>query len=510
MKHFNIFLFMVGISTSIIAQPAFNWSKSSDTAYSTDYSRMISNPQGDVYISGNNRSIHDIEIIKYDKNGNKMWEQTDTNYLNSPSIIDLCLGDNRNIYSTGYVRIPSVGESSFLSKYDNDGNLLWEKYYNGVSDTFVRISSMIYFNSFVYLAGSASDLQNKSRVLIQKYDTTGQLIWAITDTMNNSGEDEAFYITHDSQNIILTGYSNKLNVIQEKMFIAKYDINGNKIWQKLDNFTSDENMGYNVAVDRNNDIYVLTPSSQYRISKYDTNGNFQWGYSPVGLVYPSSYGFIKFDNSNNIYLAGVAGISGGFDYVNAFLFDKLKADGTPVFHIVGQREGYASGFDFLSQNDIIITGILDTLGNRMIDFDSLGNIKWSHFYQNDVPNSYCYSVVIDSMKNILLGGEFNLFISVSKPALQVIKYGNNNSGINFIPKEIGLVNIYPIPFSDNVTIETQQKSDIEISNIQGQIIKTMYCSNTLTSVDLTDLSSGVYIVKIKTENEIVTKKIIKK
>ena len=71
------------------------------------------------------------------------------------------------------------------------------------------------------------------------------------------------------------------------------------------------------------------------------------------------------------------------------------------------------------------------------------------------------------------------------------------------------ISIFPNPVNDELAIEAPQKSEIVILNIEGQIIKTIFSEDKLTSLDMTDLSSGVYIVTIKTGKEIVTKKIIK-
>jgi hypothetical protein len=82
------------------------------------------------------------------------------------------------------------------------------------------------------------------------------------------------------------------------------------------------------------------------------------------------------------------------------------------------------------------------------------------------------------------------------------------SAISEIETQDNIV-IFPNPSMNIITIETSKQCTIEISNIEGQIIKTSSIANTTTSVDLTDLSSGVYIVRAKTDKEVTTKKIIK-
>jgi len=71
------------------------------------------------------------------------------------------------------------------------------------------------------------------------------------------------------------------------------------------------------------------------------------------------------------------------------------------------------------------------------------------------------------------------------------------------------VNIYPSPVSDNLTIEVTLPSTIEISNIQGQLIKTLTSSGTKTNVDVSEFSNGVYVVEVRTEKGVAVKKFVK-
>jgi hypothetical protein len=69
--------------------------------------------------------------------------------------------------------------------------------------------------------------------------------------------------------------------------------------------------------------------------------------------------------------------------------------------------------------------------------------------------------------------------------------------------------IYPNPATNNLTIETPQKATIEILNIKGQIIKSINNANIIATIDLDNFSSGVYIIKAKTDKEVMIKKFIK-
>lgn len=74
------------------------------------------------------------------------------------------------------------------------------------------------------------------------------------------------------------------------------------------------------------------------------------------------------------------------------------------------------------------------------------------------------------------------------------------------------VNIYPIPFNNQISIELSQTDSYIISlyDLSGQIILTSSHLNTnLISLNLTELSKGQYIVKIQSNNYMMTRKITK-
>ena len=86
-----------------------------------------------------------------------------------------------------------------------------------------------------------------------------------------------------------------------------------------------------------------------------------------------------------------------------------------------------------------------------------------------------------------------------------------------IPKEIHLNQNYPNPFNPSTTIEYAvpvgiSNLNLSLYDMHGRLVKTFldgphqagYFSFTLTS---NNLNSGIYIIKLLTENNIITKKI---
>jgi hypothetical protein len=71
------------------------------------------------------------------------------------------------------------------------------------------------------------------------------------------------------------------------------------------------------------------------------------------------------------------------------------------------------------------------------------------------------------------------------------------------------IKIFPNPSSTKFTISVSQKSEIEILNIEGQIIKSITADENTATIDVSGFAKGMYFVKVKTEKGIAVKKFIK-
>ncbi|WP_335976451.1 T9SS type A sorting domain-containing protein [Gaetbulibacter jejuensis] len=73
------------------------------------------------------------------------------------------------------------------------------------------------------------------------------------------------------------------------------------------------------------------------------------------------------------------------------------------------------------------------------------------------------------------------------------------------------INIYPIPATDELTIEntTQQDFALQLFDINGKLIKAEQLLNYRNNLDVSSLNSGVYILKLSNQSGVYTKRIIK-
>ena len=140
---------------------------------------------------------------------------------------------------------------------------------------------------------------------------------------------------------------------------------------------------------------------------------------------------------------------------------------------------------------------------------------------NNVPagpgNHFC------PVLNVNAGDNYYLFInnfSISSSGYSITFDGtalmncNQIVGVAQQPETPFSINIYPNPATSNIIIETEQKSvpiaiGIEIISIEGQTIESFRAVNNKTTIDLTNFSRGVYIMRAKTDKDVVTLKFIK-
>jgi len=71
------------------------------------------------------------------------------------------------------------------------------------------------------------------------------------------------------------------------------------------------------------------------------------------------------------------------------------------------------------------------------------------------------------------------------------------------------INIYPNPTSSFLTIDLLQKSEIEIIDLEEKILERFNSTDKITTIDLSELSKGIYIIKAINASGITIKKFIK-
>ena len=72
-----------------------------------------------------------------------------------------------------------------------------------------------------------------------------------------------------------------------------------------------------------------------------------------------------------------------------------------------------------------------------------------------------------------------------------------------------LINIYPNPAANSINISSPLKSQIEIIDGGGRLIKSIITDNANTTIGISNLGKGIYVVKITTGKGVAVKKLVK-
>ena len=124
--------------------------------------------------------------------------------------------------------------------------------------------------------------------------------------------------------------------------------------------------------------------------------------------------------------------------------------------------------------------------------DELGML----YSQND-DEGYKYSV------NILLGGTW-YYITSGVPAFILITQDEAQSA-EYVNKDDA--KIYPNPAKDNIYVENNSGATIEIYNLIGEKVKSITNAKRNATINVSDLNSGSYIVKVIENSQIKTAKV---
>ena len=303
--------------------------------------------------------------------------------------------------------------STFLAKYDNNGNYLWVKTLNNIRNKGLILNNsntnITIFGTF--LSSTTSDFDPGTQVYnldttngtnyFATYDSSGNFVYAknikptITNVINN--DTQGIYLTGNFSGTNdydpSTGVATQFSVLTNG-FIAKYDtagaygyvkpIGGNKASNQTFNLISTDGAGniYRVGTlgattdldPSSNTFNVSSPSGTgIFISKHTPSGSFVWGQTVPGSLGTSlSVTVMSTDVNGNTYVIGRAEVEG----ILSIYMLKYDTNGNNLW----TKQINGSGFMnrrivFDNQGNFYVTGRI--FGTTSIDFDPspFGNVS---------------------------------------------------------------------------------------------------------------------------------------
>ncbi len=341
------------------------WVRRFTTAGSAhDLSRAICvDASGNVYVTGGSNgatlNTANITTIKYDNDGNELW----TRHFNGPASsrdegFAMALDESGNVYVCGIGRI-GTNDDIVLIKYDSAGTLQWSKFYNGPGNSADGATAMAYRDGFVYVTGfSRSTSSNVDYTTIKYAAGDGTQVWVARYDGPSLGEDvaNAIVVTADGS-VIVTGNSHRSGFGADYATI-KYDSAGTQLWVARYDGVGGTDIAKATALGPDDEVYVTGGSAaanghmDYATIRYDSNGGLEWVMRYNG---PSNTldeaNAICIDDTGGVYVTGRS-VATNADYYTI----KYQQPQSPRFELTIQLIGASHTSSFTRGMEIHMGG----------------------------------------------------------------------------------------------------------------------------------------------------------
>ena len=163
---------------------------------------------------------------------------------------------------------------------------------------------------------------------------------------------------------------------------------------------------------------------------------------------------------------------------------------------------------------LTITAASSTSKNMLQKAKLVGNLyQW---YKDDVAltvNANSDTYVITNAQEIDSGVYYCEITNPDVPGM-IIQRQNITLSVGTLGIEennLNLVSIYPTPTKNllNIKLNNQNKADVNLYDISGRIVLKQKLNAKQSTINIKNLNSGIYLLRINTENKSVTKRIIK-
>ncbi len=137
--------------------------------------------------------------------------------------------------------------------------------------------------------------------------------------------------------------------------------------------------------------------------------------------------------------------------------------------------------------------------------NSLGAVSFQWYFNNGIINGATFS----SYNAVQQIGNYSVEITDSNGCK------NQSDDFNYLGDGIGSVSIkevkiFPNPFAEIISIQNMNsETEIEILNVQGRIIFSKVSTNERETINTSEFSAGIYLLKVKSEGEIINRVVVK-
>ena len=362
-------IFIVGFSQSMRTSSEEDWIKVWGGPQEEQGGFLVLDPSGNLYVTGSTSSFgngsFDIFLLKYDNNGNYLWNVT-WGGVREDHAYGIAIDSSSNIYITGRSRSTTTNYSAVLLKYNNNGVLQWNQTWGGNNDDWGNAVVVDSSNDVIIVGQTESFGDGGFDIFTTKYNNIGMQQW--NETWGDPQDEGGLGVAIDaSNNIYVSGFTSSFGAGGKDVALLKYDQSGNPSWDITWGGTQDDS-GEAVTVDSNGDILVAGITRSFGSGTIPTKINML---------------LIKFNSTSNQQWNQTWG---------------------------GQYTDFATSLVTGPANRILLCGSTQSFGEPLLDnlniilYESNGSsVAGTLWYTNiwHVP----YSIQLDSINNVYCAGE---------------------------------------------------------------------------------------------------------
>lgn len=319
---------------------------------------------GNVYVTGHSWGLGtgpDYATIKYDAAGTQLWVKRYNRTVNgSDSARVVQVDASGNVYVTGTSFDPTTSFDIVTLKYNAAGTLQWTRVYQGNGGVQDRPFDMTLDEAAnVYVTGAAWTGGTRDDYVTLKYDTDGNLLWDRLYDGTGHWYDAALVVKVDpAHNVYITGGSDGPSPFASDIATVKYDANGTFLWDRRYDgpIGGGDAIGYGLYVNSAGDVYVGGFSdsvlTDYTILRYAADGTPKEArrYNVSNYTEDLAYA-LAVDGDGYMYLTGTSNPAGQPDYSTVKFVPCICS-----FQGDSDEDGFVTAIDLGRIVDILFVG----------------------------------------------------------------------------------------------------------------------------------------------------------
>lgn len=526
MKRLILILTLVGIMTNTYSQSTLLWSKDYTTGYNnyTAGYPIIQAVSDTIKVIGKKNSANGqrLLIVKYDLFGDILSTKTyGSDSVVNNTIIDYKFDALNHVYILNAEQLGFYKSKIVLQKYSLDGTLIWVEQIQNPADTSYTPRSLglandtcifiTAYKEYDYPEPEETVFSTTTRSQLYAYNSDGNQLWQREFNSSTELNWFAYNIFIHNNDIFLFGNYGKL---------VKVDINNNITF----NGNTGILYGINaVQVTPDNNL-LITERTRYRISKVNLTGSLIWTQEygtnlPSNVIADEIKAAIQ-DSVGNIYITGrhYGPNYGTPSYTNADILTlKYNSSGNLIWqnrYKYGVNNADIGGTIVLKNGQIYVGGSSERLGYDsdydyvLLKMDSETGVSTGVYRYNGLPNGddAVSSLYVFDNGNVALTGlsYINAQYNWTTQLLSEVVLSVQNVSLD------NKFQVYPNPIvsGEILAIVGNGINSYSIISAVGQIVQQgTLDTNDLHKIQIDHIATGMYLLYLKTDNGIMTRKL---